>query len=319
MNVEKICLALDIGATNIKYAAVTSSMKLEGFQVVPTDRAWGPDGLVKQVCEIYESLIGERKGAPVGISCAGPLDPVQGRLLIPANLTDGKSTWSNFPLVGEIQKKLGVEVALENDAAAAALGEICAGKGKNVPDFMVLTLGTGLGTGVVRDGHIVRVAGGLHTELGHLIVNVDDTHRPDGSRVKGSLEAVIGPKFFLNRFSELRGKVTTGQEYIELLKAKDQQALGMVEPFQEYLLAGLFNFYLAFAPQIYIFQGGFSPLIELIQKDLEEKLDQKLKGFIRPGTPTPKIEISEISRTCGVYGAALRIFQQTKTELTKNE
>ncbi len=314
----ELCLALDIGGTNIKFGIVSKTVSeqelaLTDFQVVPTSRSAGPQGLVQQIADIYQSSTSNYKlkssePIPVGISCAGPLDPVEGRLLIPANLTDGGEAWSNFPLAQEVRDKLKVDVRLENDAAAAALGELWLGKGKGIKDFMILSLGTGLGVGVVRDGQVVRAAGGLHTELGHMIINFDETPPLEEARVNGSLESYLGPKFFLLRFSKARGVVTTGEEFLELVKSKDPLATKWAASFQQVLLSGMFNFFLAFAPEVFIFQGGFSPLITLFQKELEEAFRERVEGFSRTDRPSPRVEVSNISRSCGVFGAAYRVF-----------
>lgn len=290
-------------------------MELENFEMVPTDRSLGPMGLVDQVAEIYRTktksyLDKSIEPIPVGISCAGPLDPIEGRLLTPANLTNGNASWSNFPLIEKIEEKLKVPACLENDAAAAALAELWVGKGKGSKDFMILTLGTGLGTAVVRDGEILRASGGLHTEIGHSIINFDETPSRDEVRVQGSLESYVGPKFFLMKFSEARGEKTSGEDFIELVLKNDALALKFCEEYKRVLIAGMFNFFLAYAPDIYIFQGGFSPLIDIIKPDLEKEFKNRVAGFCRPDRNPPRIEISEMSRTCGVYGAAYRIFNK---------
>jgi glucokinase len=307
----KSCLALDIGATNIKYAVVHASVTVADFHMVPTDRDLGPEGLVKQVCDIYRSeTAAYGYEMPVGICSAGPLDPVEGRFLVPANLTDGQESWANFPFVNKVKECLNVEVTLENDAAAAALAELWVGKGKLYKDFMVLTLGTGLGTSVVRKGKIVRAAGYLHTEIGHSIINFDEDLADSTARVPGSLESYLGPKFFLEKVSRARGLDTKGEEFIALATAKNPLALEHMELYKKVLVAGMFNFFLAYAPELFIFQGGFSPLIRLMHAELEEELKKKVEGFCRPDRPYPKVEISEMSRTCGVYGAAYGIFSK---------
>lgn len=313
MKTQNTCLALDIGATNIKYALVNSDEQMSELMIAKTQKDAGPEGLVNQIAEIYNTMRSrfeqsESLMPAIGLCAAGPLDPVQGKLLEPANLTDGTDRWKNFDLVGQLKKRLNVTVVLENDAAAAAWAEFWVGEGRHVDDLVTLAFGTGLGVGVIRSGKLLRTPGNLHPELGHSIVAMG-AGKTSGAKIEGSLESIIGPKFFLENFSYLKKEPVDGKTFVELYKAGDTLAVEQAEIFFQTLLAGMFNFYLAFAPEIFIFQGGFTPLLELLKTRLHEALAQKVKGFNRPGGSPPQIAVSKISRTCGVYGAAYGVFK----------
>lgn len=310
---NQTCLALDIGATNIKYAVVGSEASISDLKIVPTQKSRGPDGLVDQIADIYQSLLKDTHLSKsllpaIGICAAGPLDPVGGRLLEPANLTDGSEEWKNFSLVEKIQDRLNIKVKLENDAAAAALAEYWVGEERQVSHLVTLALGTGLGVGVVRSGEVFRTPDNLHPELGHSIVSFESDEK-SSAKIQGSLESIVGPKFFLENFSKTKGSSFDGKQFVELYRSGDSEAQAAVRVFYRALLAGLFNFYLSFGPEKFIFQGGFTPLLEPLLEPLKKELSEKLKAFLRPGDLGPEIAISKISRTCGVYGAAYGIFK----------
>jgi glucokinase len=166
---EPILAGVDIGGT--KTAVVLSSdppkilTRIE-FATLPAN---GPEPAIRQ---IVNAVRGEfaRLGldthalCAIGISCGGPLDPVAGVIQSPPNL----STWNDVPITAILREEFGVQCLVENDANAGALAEFWYGAGRGANSIVFLTMGTGLGSGLILDGRLYRGASHLAGEIGHV-------------------------------------------------------------------------------------------------------------------------------------------------------
>ena len=159
-------LGFDIGGT--KCAAVTAEWEngeltlLERVEC-PTDHTRSGEQMVNDLLTLAEGIVGERPDA-IGISCGGPLDAARGVVLSPPNLP----TWRNVPIVALAEARFGVPTHLENDANASALAEWRFGAGRGYQNLVFLTFGTGLGAGLILDGHLYRGTNGNAGEVGHI-------------------------------------------------------------------------------------------------------------------------------------------------------
>ena len=165
----EVALAIDLGGTELRAALVDDAGGILAFAAAPTLASGGPDAIVAQI----EALAAEvRAAAPgqavagVGVCAPGPLDPVAGIVIAPPTL----SGWSEVPLAAILRDKLGLPVRLENDANAAALGEWRFGAGRGAQSLVFVTVSTGIGGGVVVDGHILHGRRGLAAEIGHMTI-----------------------------------------------------------------------------------------------------------------------------------------------------
>ncbi|NQZ70080.1 MAG: ROK family protein [Lentisphaeria bacterium] len=164
-------IGIDIGGTKIAIALVDEAGTILVRETFPTESEKGIAHTVKRIQYFIEELIqsqhvslADLKG--IGVGCAGPVNPKMGTVHNPFTLPG----WDDAPIVNDLQQATGLKTQLENDADVAALGEsnIGAGQGKN--RVIMLTLGTGLGSGIISDGHIYRGSQGEHPELGHVPV-----------------------------------------------------------------------------------------------------------------------------------------------------
>lgn len=169
MGSEKVYAAVDIGGT--KTAVVLSSqppniLERNEFPTLPID---GPDPALKQIIDSLWRQLSSRQLVPsalqaIGVSCGGPLDPVAGIIQAPPNL----STWRDVGIKSILEKEFGVQCLVENDANAGALAEFWFGAGQGVNSIVFLTMGTGLGAGLILDGRLYRGASNLAGEIGHI-------------------------------------------------------------------------------------------------------------------------------------------------------
>jgi glucokinase len=161
-------IGVDLGGTNLRIATVSGEGELLEKVTFGTKVALNRDDLIDQMCDAIQRLSGKYKGAGkllgAGIGIPGIIDMSTGMLRKSANLPG----WEDYPVRAEIERRLGTRVVLENDANVAALGEQWLGAARGVPNMAVLTLGTGIGGGIVLGGKIWHGMNGMAGEFGHV-------------------------------------------------------------------------------------------------------------------------------------------------------
>jgi len=179
-------IGVDLGGTNLRIAAVDSDGQLLAKLTLGAEIKRGRDFVIGEMCDAIESArvrfrdSGQLAG--IGIGVPGFIDMDTGTVVRSPNLPD----WVNFPVREEIERKLGTTVILENDANAAAMGEKWLGAGRNIDGMAMYTLGTGVGGGLVFNGHLWHGMTGMAGELGHF--NVEPEGHPCGCGGRGCLE-----------------------------------------------------------------------------------------------------------------------------------
>lgn len=181
-------IGVDLGGTNLRIAAYTHSRGLLETILLPTRLAAGRDAVVSDMCGAIETLrerySGAHELAGVGIGTPGPLELPAGVLHNPPNLTG----WDGFDLRGAVESRLKRPVTLESDANAAALAECVLGRGRSmkIDSLCMLTLGTGVGNGIILNGKVWDGAAGMAGEAGHATIYPDGPACPCGNH--GCLE-----------------------------------------------------------------------------------------------------------------------------------
>ncbi len=181
-------VGIDLGGTNLKLGVVTADGQVRARHSTPTEADRGPDHVIARMAQGVRDLCAKADldlGAVpvVGIGSPGPLDTRSGVVLFTPNLPG----WDHVPLRDRLSDALGRPAVLENDANAAAYGEFRCGAGRDVDDMVLLTLGTGVGGGLVLGGRLFRGTSDTGAELGHVIVQRGG--RPCGCGARGCLEA----------------------------------------------------------------------------------------------------------------------------------
>ena len=180
-----LVLGVDIGGTNTKFGYIDRTGRCLGASVIPTHADQAPEACFLRLHEAARALWATLPGSPrlAGIGVGAPNgNYYRGTIESPPNLS-----WGQVDLRGALSSHWGaLPVAVTNDANAAALGELLFGSGRGLRDFIVITLGTGLGTGVVVNGELVYGHSGFAGELGHCIVEYGG--RPCGCGLRGCLE-----------------------------------------------------------------------------------------------------------------------------------
>lgn len=181
---------VDLGGTNIKVALVDDRGQLVGFHTEPTHASRGPEDAAARMGMAVHAVaraagITTNDIASVGLGSPGPLDIPQGRIVRAGNLPG----WDDFPLRDRVRDHCGLPVTFANDANAAAYGEFWVGSGRDYESLILLTLGTGVGGGIIIGDVNIEGAHSHGSECGHLIVDTSDTARLCPCGQAGHLEA----------------------------------------------------------------------------------------------------------------------------------
>ncbi len=166
---------VDIGGTGIKFGLVDDDGKTIAFQRIPTRQDEGPDAAVKRIADVIQTHQ-QRLGISdnrtrIGIGAPGPMNLLEGRLVAPPQLP----SWWGYPIRDAVADRLGCSATLLNDANAAAFGEYWLGSGQQHDSMVLLTLGTGVGGGVIVNGELINGQNSCGSECGHVIVDPSPT------------------------------------------------------------------------------------------------------------------------------------------------
>ena len=313
---SKFCLGIDFGGTTIKFGVLGEDMApTEAIFDIPTPISQGPDAIVDVMvrgCQrvVAESGIAMEDVLGVGIGSPGPLSISRGILLNLPNVPG----MQNFPLTARVSEILGLPVALENDANAAAYGEYICGAGKGCRDIVMLTLGTGVGGGIICDDKIIHGRYDMGGELGHLIVEPNGLQCSCGQ--KGCIEqycsasniakhaaVMIREKKLTGLLADIlheKGTINT-RDINQSRRDGDPVAAEIWEQCTRYLALGCVNLCRVFDPDRILFAGGLSmagdDLLESTQKHFQE-LNWTLLDT------TTELMIATLGTHAGVMGAA---------------
>ena len=203
---NKFAIGIDIGGTNIKLGIISDSGKIVKKALVETRGEGGPGVVVSQIKKGISELLlkNDKKIAGIGIGCAGTVNQKKGTVENPPNL----SNWEKVPLGSLIKKAFGYDVFLDNDANAAAIGEMHFGAGKGLNSFIMVTLGTGVGGGIIINRQIYHGDFGAAGEIGHTVIDYNGPKCNCGSF--GCIEAYVGNHYLVKRIQgELKNKPDT--------------------------------------------------------------------------------------------------------------
>lgn len=306
-------IGVDLGGTNIAVGLVDESGKILHSASVPTlkERDWRE--IVKDMAELSIRVIGEAGFAVsdvkgVGIGCPGTVDNERGLVVYSNNVV-----MENVPMAEEFRKYLDLPVNLENDANAAAYGEYftC---GEGIDSFVFITLGTGVGGGIILDGKIWRGFNGAGAEIGHQTLVFGGKECTCGRRgcleCYASVTALISqtceaieqhPDSMMHKWAAEKGKVT-GRTAFECAKAGDAAAIEVRDRYIEYVAEGVCSIINVLQPQVLAIGGGISREGETLLAPIREYFS---KNDYNKYMPKTDIRIATLFGDAGIVGAAM--------------
>ncbi|MDA3900791.1 MAG: ROK family protein [Spirochaetes bacterium] len=280
-------IGFDIGGTNIK-AIITDA---EGSVVSTFKHETGSsrDEIINNINLAVTTLLNETKSTindigPIGIGIPGSVDSERGRILISPNIPSiSDSDFSDL-----VSKKIGKKVYILNDATAALLGEWWQGNGKNYKNWLMVTLGTGIGGGAIVDGRLLEGRNGFAAEFGHISIDLNGIECSCGNRgcferyASASSIARLAEKE-IHDFpdSSLNGKEITAELLYNHALQDDPFSLHMMSQCSRYLAFGINSLLNIFNPEAVIFAGGLSHASDILFPLMTENLKKiGFKGIV---------------------------------------
>jgi glucokinase len=323
-------VGVDIGGTNIKMGLVDGVGRVKVRRVLQTRASSGPTQALMRIGTVIEQLRRRRKVASVGVGIAGLVDHTAGIVRVPPNLPG----WNGTPVKRMIEKLTGLPVYCANDANVVALGEWFCGAGRGARHMLCVTLGTGVGGGIVADGRFLTGANDAAGEIGHTAIFADGPPCTCGHN--GCVERYVGARYVedrarkrvraqvkrlkdhRNQTSLFPGMKTHGpslmlefaggdasritmREIGRAARARDPLALALVEEVGDYLGTALANAVELLDPERIVIGGGVSgigrPLLRAVRKSVHRRTQ---------ALPGRKLDIvfSELGMDAGIVGAS---------------
>lgn len=303
-----VVIGVDLGGTNLRTALVSQNGDVADKVKEPTRAS---DGHAKVVQKLIENIKLQQdralrdgiKIAAVGVGAPGVIHAETGVVVKSPNFPD----WNNLPLKKELEIALALPVSIENDANAAALGEQWRGAGRGLASMIFLTLGTGVGGGIVLDGRIWPGADGMAGEIGHMTIIPDG--RKCGCGNTGCLEMYASSRGIVMTYQErsARLQVITSEEIYQAARDGDALAGDVMNDMGRLLGIGIANLINIFNPEMIVIGGGVKDAWPLFMEAVREEI--KKRAFEYPAART-QIVPSVLGDDAGMIGAAALAFQK---------
>lgn len=316
---QKVAIGLDIGGTALKAGLVTSDGVVLTTSSLETHAAAGVENVLQRIVGLIQELAVRAQGdglnvEAVGVGVPGTLSRSSGMVIAPPNLPG----WRNVPIVKRLSDATGFRITLDNDANNAALGEFRCGAGRGVKNMVMLTLGTGIGGGMIFNGRLWRGAYDNAGEIGHTIIYVGG--RTCGCGQQGCLEAFASATATVARAAERiesgeastlrelleRGDALTTKRIVEHAAAGDILAQEVWEETCRYLAVGCINIQHIVNTERIVLAGGMSAAGEALRRPVVEAIERF--GSRMLGDP-PEIRIAELGNDAGFIGSGLSVFE----------
>ncbi len=316
---KKPVLAIDLGGTKIITAIISSRVIAKEYQLTLAEE--GLQSVIKRVLSMINHLLSLRNLDPsqldsISIAAAGAIDIEKGLVTLSPNLPD----WRDIPLRDMVGEKYGVNTFLINDASAAALGEHHFGAGKGVSNLIMVTVGTGIGGGIIINGKLYSGPSGSAGEIGHMTIDVNGPKCSCGNI--GCLERLVsgtavaeeairrlsqGEKSSLTEIGGGKIKSITAEKVSLAAQNGDSLAMEVISKAATYLGIGLVNLVNIFNPEMIIIGGGLAKvgdlLLEPARRVVRERAFQLSARLVR-------IVPAQLGDDAAVLGAAIFARQQ---------
>ncbi len=310
---SKYIFGVDLGGTSVKMGLFTEKGEVLDKWEIVTDKSENGTKILPDIAESIrkkqsEKNIPENDVLGVGLGAPGPVDS-KGMIYKAPNLG-----WGVFNVSEELGKLCGFNVKTGNDANVAALGEMWMGGGKGYKSLVMVTLGTGVGGGVIVEGKLVAGSTGAGGEIGHIRM-IDDEEETCGCGNKGCLEMYASATGVVrlakrrlakdDKASALRGKDISCKDVWDAVKEGDEVAIEIAEQFGKILGKGLSSIACVVNPEAFVIGGGVSKAGTIILDYIEKNYMEIAFG----GCKNAKFTLAELGNDAGIYGAAKLVLE----------
>ncbi|MCI0335018.1 MAG: ROK family protein [Planctomycetes bacterium] len=315
-------VGIDVGGTNIKFGLVDDNGQTLAYHTIRTEQDKGAEDACSRMGQVVRKLV-EEAGvkmsdvARAGLATPGPMDIAAGMLLRPGNLPD----WWDFPIRDRASHHTGLPVAFANDANAAAYGEFWCGAGAQYHSLVLLTLGTGIGGGIIVGDTLIEGEHSCGSECGHILVNPADDAPIDSLGKRGSLESYANASALVDRALEALGSSTvtslakrraTGEEITPRVIAEeaergDEVARQCIMETGYWLAIGIVSFIHTIDPDAVLLGGAMT--FGGNERPVGREFLQTIRDVVRPRLLEPlretvRIEFASLGGDAGYIGAA---------------
>ena len=288
-------IAFDIGGTQIKYGIVSEIGRVLKRKTVATEIHLGGEQIIQKLIYVSKKIMNEHTIAGIGISTAGIVDINKGIVTGGADHIPGYST---IPIIDRLQEILKVPVSIDNDVNCAAFGEKWNGSGREKKNFIMLTIGTGVGGAIFIDGELYRGHSFSAGEWGNMLI--------EGK----TFEEVASISGLIRLVRKYKGKGEwNGKRIFELYDKGDREVVQAVGIFFKYLAIGISNLAYIFNPEKIIIGGGITDRGNEFLKEVKEEVSKYLNQEIYNNC---EIELAQNGNCAGMIGAIYHFLHHHK-------
>ena len=309
-------IGVDLGGTNISVGVVSEELKIVGRGVVSTNAPRPADQIFDDISlaidmAVKDAGINKEEIRSVGVGTPGTVNKSNGYIEFANNLN-----FKQVPAKEMLEKLLGLPVYLDNDANCAALGEAVAGVGKGSKNFVAITLGTGVGSGIIIDGKIINGANYAAGEMGHMVIAIDGEHCNCGRR--GCWEQYASATALIRQTKDamkhhqdsIMWKIvedniekTNGRTAFDAMRQGDATGKEVVDRYVYYVAVGIVNIINALQPEFICLGGGIANEKETLLEPVRMHVFRE--RYSHYSEIQTEIVSAELGNDAGIIGAAL--------------
>lgn len=288
-------IAFDIGGTQIKYGIVSETGTVLKHKTVPTEIHLGGEQIIQKLILLSKNLMGKHTISGIGISTAGIVDVNKGIVTGGADHIPG---YSMIPIMNRLQEVLKVPVSIDNDVNCAAFGEKWNGSAREKENFIMLTLGTGIGGAIFIDGELYR--GHLFSagEWGNMLI--------EGKPFE-EIASISGLIRLVRKYKDESD--WNGKKIFELYDKGDREVTQAVEVFFKHLAIGISNLAYIFNPEVIVIGGGITDRGNEFLKEVKEEISKYLNKEIYSNC---EIELAQNGNCAGMIGSIYHFLHHHK-------
>ena len=315
-----VVIGIDIGGTSIKGALVNELGEVLHRFAMDVDKSNNGEDEINKFCDVMSKSIKEYdpniKVKGIGIGMPGILDMDKGIVVSSPNLPN----WNSMPLAKLISKRMNLPVYINNDANVAALAEARFGSAKDCHNMIMLTLGTGVGGGIIIDNKLYDGNKHMGAELGHMVIRLNGNKCGCGRR--GCFEAYASatalildtkkemekhPESIMNDLAKEYGKINAKVAFFAA-KSGDKAAIRVINRYVKYLSEGILNYCNIFRPEVVVLSGGVANEGDYLLDKVRRYMKSKHYGM--KGSPKVEIRIASLGYDSGKIGAACLVLDK---------
>src|SRR5581483_2945526 len=292
---------IDIGGTKIAVAAVSLHGEILARTEMETRAEEGAPRVITRLIHALRSIERDDELLGIGIGCTGPVDPRTGHVMNPYTLP----TWEDVDIVSPLAQEFQTRVVLENDCDAAALAEHWMGAGQGAQNMIYITVGTGIGSGLILNNQLYRGVGMIAGEFGHMTIAYDGPQCYCGAR--GCLEMLAAGPAIGKAYEARSTKPLAAKEILQAARGGEEDAKAVVEQTAFYLGVGLVNLINLLAPEVIVLGGGVMHEFELFEPGIRATLTKYVSLV-----PISEVQIKRaaLGSNAGVIGGAKALVER---------